>query len=198
MNLVNVIRKARKIYRDENNPIETIRSIRTTTGVGLKAAKDFWDWMGKFNGMSATRLAEWWCKDHWCPIGNCGCAVKKELAEANATGAGTSGVTKPVFDDGLPEPIPPKHRAKATAKPKPEPSASALIEANKDRCPCRQKPCTDEFHANLSALIRKYGSTRAVELVWIAAGVKAPENEEQARFVEAQPGYKPFYKEQEQ
>jgi len=90
MNLVNVIRKARKIYRDDNNPIEAIMSIRTTTGVGLKAAKDFWDWMGYFNDMSATKLAEWWCKDHWRPIGNCGCAVKKELAETNAAGAGAS------------------------------------------------------------------------------------------------------------
>jgi hypothetical protein len=68
MNLVNVIRKARKIFRDENNPIDAIKSIRTTTGVGLKAAKDFWDWMGYFNNFPATKLSEWWCAEHWCPI----------------------------------------------------------------------------------------------------------------------------------
>src|SRR5271170_2115312 len=90
MNLVNVIRKARKIFRAENNPIEAIKSIRVMAGVGLKAAKDFWDWMGNFNGMSATKLAEWWCKDHWCPIGTCGCAVGKQLAEASAAGTGAS------------------------------------------------------------------------------------------------------------
>jgi hypothetical protein len=78
------------------------------------------------------------------------------------------------------------------------PSVSELVRVNKHRCLCGRKPCTDEFHANLAALIRKHGSTRAVELVWIASGVMAPENEEQARFVEAQPGYRPFYKEQQQ
>ena len=78
------------------------------------------------------------------------------------------------------------------------PRVSELVRVNKDRCPCGRKPCADEFHANFAALIRKHGMSRAVELIHISMGLKEPENEEQARIVEALPGYKPFYKEQQQ
>jgi hypothetical protein len=71
-------------------------------------------------------------------------------------------------------------------------------EANRLPCPCGNESCADEFHANLAALIRKHGMLRAVELIYISMGLKEPENEEQARMVEAQPGYRPLYKELEQ
>ena len=192
MRLLAVIRNVRKTYRDTMNTIEAIKSIRIARpDVGLKGAKDFWNWIDAYDYIPATTLVGLWCEGHWCERRNCGCA-------ASTNAAGASSGSKPAFEDAVSDPIPPERRAKATAEPKPQPNASALIEQNRDRCPCGAKPCTDEFHANLSALIREYGSTRAVEIVWIAAGVKAPENEEQARFVEAQPGYKPFYKEQQQ
>ncbi len=189
MNLVNVIRKVRKIYRDQNNPIEAIKSIRTITGVGLKAAKDFWDWMGHFNGMSATKLAEWWCQHHWCPIGTCGCAVGKQLAEASATGTAASNpaTLNEAREEALSEPI--SDELRKTLKP---------AEASKLPCPCGRKPCTDGFHANLAALIRKHGTSRAVELIHIWMGLKEPEDEAQARSVESQPEYRPIYREQQQ
>jgi hypothetical protein len=153
MSLVNVIRKARRIFRDENNPIEAIKSIRMTTGVGLKAAKDFWNWMGYFNDMSATKLAEWWCQDHWCPIGDCGCAMKNELAEANTAGASKFVGTKPAFEDALSEPIPPQHRATATAEPR-------TVE-----CKCGRADCANKFHAYLMAMIKKHGDSEAVQII---------------------------------
>jgi hypothetical protein len=185
MNLVNVIRKARKIFRDENNPIEAIKSIRTTTGVGLKAAKDFWDWMdANGDGLSAPKLAGHWCEEHWQDNENCGCP---SVGITHAASAGAEKIM-PDLEEFSPSPKP-------VAAP---PSVSDLIRANRDRCPCGRKPCTDGFHANLAALIRKHGTSRAVELIHIWMGLKEPEDEEQARMVETQPGYRPIYREQQQ
>ncbi|MGC2730170.1 MAG: hypothetical protein WA254_13305, partial [Candidatus Sulfotelmatobacter sp.] len=111
MNLVNVIRKARKIFRDENNPIEAIKSIRTTTGLGLKAAKDFWDWMdANGDGLSAPKLAGHWCEEHWQDNEICGCPEGVEVVadeQALTAGAGASSA----------EPVSPNRRAMGTTLP---------------------------------------------------------------------------------
>jgi hypothetical protein len=194
LKLRDVIRKARKTHRDTMNKIEAIKSIRMARpDVGLKGAKDFWDWIDAYDYIPATTLVGLWCEGHWCEPRNCGCA-----ASPSAAGAGAVGGSKPVLENASSEHAPSERRTKLTVPSQPGASAPALIEANKDRCPCGRKPCMDEFHAHLAALIRKYGSTRAVELVWIASGVVAPENEEQERYVESLPGYKRLYKEQQQ
>ena len=191
MKLVDVIRKARKTYRDSMNKIEAIRVIREARpGRDLFAAKTFWEWIDTKAELSATELAHQWCEQHWGEREFCGCTVAQAVSQSSAAGARAPSATADS------EAIAKKGRDNDTAKP--QPSGSALIEANKDRCPCGRKPCADEFHAKFAALVRKHGNSRAVELTRIASGIKAPENEEQARFVEAQPGYKPFYKELQQ
>ena len=201
MKLVDVIRKVRKEYYASRDKIAAVKLVRKLTGQGLRESKDFFDWIhANGEGLSAPRLAGHWCEEHWQDNEICGCPsveIADQQEQALAASTGASGGTNPLVEDALPEPIPLEQRAKPTARPKPHPTALALIEANKDRCPCGYKPCTDEFHANLSALIRKHGTSRAVELVWIAAGLKAPGDEEQTRFAETQPGYEPFYKEQQ-
>lgn len=197
MRLVDVIRKARKTYRDTGNDNQAIFEVRTARpDVGLEGAQSFWAWIRTLKDIFASELSKWWCEKHWQPVGKCEiqqyvCAKPWGTSQTNAATAGATGGTKPVFDEGvLSDSVTPEFCDKVTA--------TSNIEQNKDRCPCGRKPCTDEFHANLAALIRKHGNSRTVELIYISMGLKEPENEEQARMVEAQPGYKPFYKEQQQ
>ena len=184
MKLSDVIRQTRREYRTSMDKIKAVMLVRKMTGRGLKEAKDFYDWMdANGDGLSAPKLAGLWCEEHWQDNEICSCPPVGTTHTASAA-AGAEKIM-PDLEKFSPS-------TKAPAKP---PSVSEVVRANKDRCPCGQKPCTDEFHANLSALIREHGTSRAVELIWIGVGIKAPANEEQARFVEAQPGYKPFYKE---
>jgi len=182
MKLLDVIRRARKRYRATGNENEAVMAIRMSyPDRSLKDAKDFWDWMKHFETFSATELAKWWCDNHWCQLGRCKCNIEQN----NAAGASASAGSKRDFQSGLCE----------QAIPSPLPSALSSIEANKCLCICGTKSCTDEFHANLTVLVRKHGVSRAVELMYIWMGLNAPENEEQAQMVEAQPGYRPLYQE---
>jgi hypothetical protein len=187
MKLSDVIRQARKEYRTSMDKIKAIALVRKITGRDLKEAKDFYEWMdANGEGMSAPKLAGHWCEEHWQDNEICGCP---SVGITHVASAAVGGVKiMPDLEEFSPSPKP------LAALP----GVSKLVRANKDRCPCGRKPCTDEFHANFAALIRKYGSMRAVELVWIASGVMAPENEEQKRYVESLPGYRPIYREQQQ
>jgi hypothetical protein len=183
MNLVNVIRKARKIFRDENNSIEAIKSIRTTTGVGLKAAKDFWDWMdANGDGLSAPALAGHWCEEHWQDNENCGCpegveVVADEQEQALKAGAGASGG----------EPVSPNRRALGTTLPAPVPVLSesdfapsglptmaAMIRLNV-KCGCGLPNCKNEYHALATYLNKTPGAWE----LWYAALDKYIEQQQQ-------------------
>jgi hypothetical protein len=145
--------------------IGAIKYARKRLGCGLAEAKEFCDYVAWRTGQ-ADAVAD--IHSDWCYECYDTKPCKQPHPEPQIVEAVTQPIEKPVFGDALSEPIPPEHRAKATAKSKPQPSASGLIEANKHRCPCGRKPCTDEFHANLAALIRKHGSARAVEFIYIS------------------------------
>jgi hypothetical protein len=69
--LVEVIRRARQVYReagDKNLAIEAIREMRKE--VGLNGAKNFFDWIDGTN-VDATKLSDSWCEEHWHPAADC-------------------------------------------------------------------------------------------------------------------------------
>lgn len=140
MKLLDVIRNARKKYRDTMNKNEAIKSIRMARpDVGLKGAKDFWDWIDAYDYIPATTLVGLWCEEHWCERRNRGCAVK--LAEGNAAASYTD--------------------------------SKVLI-----KCKCGRADCTDEFHAYLMAMIKKYGEYEAIEMIRSAAFKKLEERQQ--------------------
>lgn len=134
------------------NKIEAIKSIRMARpDVGLESAKDFWDWIDAYDYIPATTLVGLWCEGHWCEQRNCGCAVK--LAEANAAGT----------DALLGEPM--TDNRKSALAEKDSMTASGTDSKVLIKCKCGRSDCTDEFHAYLMAMIKKYGEYEAVEMI---------------------------------
>jgi hypothetical protein len=88
--LVSVIHKARKVYRETFNKIEAIKVIRMARpDVGVKGAKDFWDWIdANGDGLSAPKLAGHWCEEHWQDNEICRCP---SVGRDNPCSIGSSG-----------------------------------------------------------------------------------------------------------
>jgi hypothetical protein len=97
MKVLDIIRKARKTFRDSMNKIEVIRVIREARpDIDLKGAKDFWEWIERNgDGLSAPRLACHWCVEHWQDNEICGCPegveVVAEESELQGKGDAANG-----------------------------------------------------------------------------------------------------------
>jgi hypothetical protein len=61
--MVNLVAQVRELWRETLNKIDCIRFIRETAGVGLKEAKDFYDYLD-FNWPN-KKIADGWCEVHW-------------------------------------------------------------------------------------------------------------------------------------
>ena len=183
MKLVEVIRKARKEYRDSMNKIEAIKLVRKLTGRGLKEAKDFFDWIdANGDGLSAPKLAGYWCEEHWQDNEICGCpegveVVADEQEQTLTAGAGASSG----------EPVPPNRRAMGTTFPAPVPVLSesdfapsglptmaAMIRLNV-KCGCGVRNCKNEYHALATYLNKTPGAWE----LWYAALDKYIEQQQQ-------------------
>lgn len=67
--MVAMIRKARRVWRDTENRDKTVDAIHLMRPeVGIEGAENFFDWMAGWDGVPATNLAHIWCQLHWCPL----------------------------------------------------------------------------------------------------------------------------------
>ena len=138
MKVLDIIRKARKTCRDSMNKIETIRVIREARpDVGLKGAKDFWEWIDlNGDGLSAPRLAGHWCEEHWQDNEICGCpmlTVEQEKPEVEV--AAKTNRSSPSRQEPEPE------LSDAENVPDPQQQVQAF------NCKCGDRQCRNEWHS---------------------------------------------------
>ncbi len=70
--MVAMIRKARRVWRDAGNRDKAIDAIHLMRPeVGIEDAEKLFEWMAVWQGVPATELALMWCQAHWCPLVSC-------------------------------------------------------------------------------------------------------------------------------